>query len=217
MNEGLIKNFVDIFKLKNKSHILLTWNGYSEKTVDNIVKSIDDAIANMTYADLIGSLGIRLVGNTASKKLVAEIPSFNELLELIKKGSYERIHKCLGGVVAGESLIEYFKNEDNVRMMRELEAFGIPMSKEKPNSKLAGMKVCITGSLKDIKREELAKKLDDEYGIIVTNSVSPTVSYLVIGDNPTEHKVKKATDLGLRIVNYTTLLTELQKENMSQI
>lgn len=217
MNEGLIKNFVDIFKLKNKSHILLTWNGYSEKTVDNIVKSIDDAIANMTYADLIGSLGIRLVGNTASKKLVAEIPSFNELLELIKKGSYERIHKCLGGVVAGQALIDYFKNEDNVRMMRELEAFGIPMSKEKPNSKLAGMKVCITGSLKDIKREELAKKLDDEYGIIVTNTVSPTVSYLVIGDNPTEHKVKKATDLGLRIVNYTTLLTELQKENMSQI
>ena len=79
------------------------------------------------------------------------------------------------------------------------------------------MKVCITGNLVDIKRDELARKLDDEYGILVVSSVGPTVSYLVIGDKPTEHKVEKAKDLGIKIVNYTTLLTELQKENMTQI
>ena len=217
MNEGLIKSFIDIFKLKNKSHILLTWDGYSDKTVENIIKSIDESIKNISYVDLLGSIGINLIGNTAAKKLVSEIDSFDELMTLIKNKSFDRIHKALGGVVAGESLISYFENEDNVKMMREFEELGINLSKKKSNSKLAGMKVCVTGNLVDIKRDELARKLDDEYGIMVVSSVGPTVSYLVIGDKPTEHKVEKAKDLGIKIVNYTTLLTELQKENMTQI
>lgn len=213
MNSNFIKSFPDIFKLKSKTHVIIAWEGYSDKTVENIVNAIDKAIENITFADLIGSVGIPQVGKVSAKKLVSGIQSFDLLLETCEK--YPENIKGILGDVAGTSVIEYFSNKDNVNMFREFEKIGIKLYKTANKSKLAGMKVCITGSYPDISRDEMAKELDERYGIVVTNSVSSNVSYLVIGDKPTQHKIEKAESLGIRVLNYNTLLVELEKENVS--
>ena len=213
MNSNFIKSFPDIFKLKSKTHIIITWEGYSDKTVDNIVAAIDKCIENVTYADILGSVGIPLVGKTVAKKLVNSIQSFDELLETCEK--YPNNIKEILGDAIGKSIIDYFSNKSNVSMFREFEKLGIKLFKSKNNSKLAGMRVCITGSFADISRDEIARELDDRFGIIVVSSVSSNVSYLVVGDKPTQHKIEKAEKLGIKVVNYNTLLVELEKENVS--
>lgn len=213
MNSNFIKSFPDIFKLKSKTHIIITWEGYSDKTVDNIVAAIDKCIENVTYADILGSVGIPLIGKTVAKKLVNSIQSFDELLETCEK--YPNNIKEILGDAIGKSIIDYFSNKSNVSMFREFEKLGIKLFKSKNNSKLAGMRVCITGSFADISRDEIARELDDRFGIIVVSSVSSNVSYLVVGDKPTQHKIEKAEKLGIKVVNYNTLLVELEKENVS--
>ena len=213
MNSNFIKSFPDIFKLKSKTHIIITWEGYSDKTVDNIVAAIDKCIESVTYADILGSVGIPLVGKTVAKKLVNSIQSFDELLETCEK--YPNNIKEILGDAIGKSIIDYFSNKSNVSMFREFEKLGIKLFKSKNNSKLTGMRVCITGSFADISRDEIARELDDRFGIIVVSSVSSNVSYLVVGDKPTQHKIEKAEKLGIKVVNYNTLLVELEKENVS--
>ena len=213
MNSNFIKSFPDIFKLKSKTHIIITWEGYSDKTVDNIVAAIDKCIENVTYADILGSVGIPLVGKTVAKKLINSIQTFDELLETCEK--YPNNIKEILGDAIGKSIIDYFSNKSNVSMFREFEKLGIKLFKSKNNSKLAGMRVCVTGSFADISRDEIARELDDRLGIIVVSSVSSNVSYLVVGDKPTQHKIDKAEKLGIKVVNYNTLLVELEKENVS--
>lgn len=213
MNSNFIKSFPDIFKLKSKTHIIITWEGYSDKTVDNIVAAIDKCIENVTYADILGSVGIPLVGKTVAKKLINSIQTFDELLETCEK--YPNNIKEILGDAIGKSIIDYFSNKSNVSMFREFEKLGIKLFKSKNNSKLAGMRVCVTGSFADISRDEIARELDDRFGIIVVSSVSSNVSYLVVGDKPTQHKIDKAEKLGIKVVNYNTLLVELEKENVS--
>lgn len=208
MNTGLVKTFTDIIKLKDKSHIMLAWDGYSSKGVENIVNSINEAVKACRYEDLFASLNIPLIGHTASKTLIKAFPSFSELIDNLE---HEKVLKELLGDLTASSLIRYFKDKKNIDMMYEFERLGFKLSKEVVKSKYSGKKVCITGSIDGYVRSDIERYLDETFGIIVTNNVGPNTMFLIIGAKPTDSKVTKATNLNIPILSYDEFLKELDK------
>ena len=208
MYTGLIKDFVDIIKLKDKAHIMLAWDGYHSKSVENIVNGIENAIKECRYEDLLVSLNIPLIGHTASKALIKAFPSFSELIDNLED---EKVLKELLGDLTGGSLVKYFKDKKNVDMMYEFERLGFKLSKDVVKSKYSGKKVCITGSVEGYVRSEIERYLDENYGIIVTNGVGPSTMFLITGNNPTDSKIVKANSLNIPILSYDEFLKELIK------
>ena len=208
MYTGLIKDFVDIIKLKNKSHIILAWDGYNSKSVENIVNGIETAIKECRYEDLLASLNIPLMGHTASKALIKAFPSFSELIDNLED---EKVLKELLGDLTGGYLVKYFKDKKNVDMMYEFERLGFKLSKDVVKSKYSGKKVCVTGSIEGYVRSEIERYLDENYGIIVTNGVGLSTMFLITGNKPTDSKIVKANSLNIPILSYDEFLKELSK------
>merc|ERR1711892_422525 len=83
-----------------------------------------------------------------------------------------------------------------------------PGSKEIPKGAencLEGVTIVITGTGDSLGRDE-TKSLIERYGGKVTSAVSGKTSYLVVGDEPGESKIKKAKDKNVVIIDEDALL-----------
>lgn len=223
VESGLVNSVADIFTLteeqiaglplidgKTGEHKIVKKTGELQRVGETQAKKIIDEIEKAKSAPfnrVITSLGIRKVGRTFGRRLAAEFGTAENLLA----ATLEDLQK-VEGVKEGRG--DYFfngiaANAANLRRMGEL---GVNMGTEKDDSSdegkpLAGMKVCITGSLKSepriahIGRNE-ANELIESYGGTASSSVSAATSLLVCAESGSS-KEKKALALGVRIVTPT--------------
>jgi len=107
------------------------------------------------------------------------------------------------GYEVAKSIVEFFKNEENCKMIQRMLSAGITfVEEEKKEEKpkiLEGFTFVFTGALKSMTRDEAKRKVI-ELGGKVTDSVSKNVKYVVVGENPGS-KYQKALQLGIKIIN----------------
>ena len=113
---GFIKTIADIYRLKNYRFELTQLERFGDKKVDNLLQAIEKSKEN-TLDQFIFGLGIRFVGNKASKNLAKRYRSIDEL----RQASFEELTDIpdIGDVMA-QSIIDYFQDEDNLRLLAEL-------------------------------------------------------------------------------------------------
>ncbi len=101
-----------------------------------------------------------------------------------------------------ESIVNFFKNEHNLNVLKKLEDAGVKMEREstKPEIEqyLEDKSFVFTGALDNYTRKE-ASELVRKFGGSVKSSVSSKTSYLVVGDNPGS-KYNQAQELGVDIL-----------------
>lgn len=78
IDAGLIEDIADIFTLKGES--LLALDGFAQKKVDNLLRSIDMA-KGRSFAQVLTSLGIDGVGSTVAALLTDNFASMQDLLD----------------------------------------------------------------------------------------------------------------------------------------
>ena len=112
---------------------------------------------------------------------------------------------CLGEVSA-LAIREFFDNPDNMDIINRLNEYGVKMERENISlgDELAGLSICITGTLPNMSRDE-ATKLIESHGGKVASGVSKKTSYLLAGE-AAGSKEKKAKDLGVKIISLEDLL-----------
>ncbi|MGK0368111.1 MAG: DNA ligase (NAD+), partial [Thermoproteota archaeon] len=82
--------------------------------------------------------------------------------------------------------------------------FKVKEIEKRVDSKISGMRFCITGSLTR-KRSEIQKAIKDNSGIVIS-SVSKNTDYLVTNDiNSSSSKFKKALELNIPIISEDSL------------
>lgn len=194
-NMGFIKNISDIYLLKNHKEDLMELEGFGEKSVNNLLESIENSKHN-SLEKLLFALGIRHVGKKTAKILARRYKTIDNLIN----ASEEELTSVsdVGGIIT-KSIIEYFKDPNNLNLIRELEELGLSFEyvSTSVNDKLEGRTFVITGTLEKYKREELTKILED-LGAKVTNSVTKKTSGVIVGDKPGS-KYDKALKLGITI------------------
>ncbi len=194
--EGLISDAADLFALKEGD--LEPLERFAEKSASNLVESIK-MNKNITLNKFLYSLGIRHVGSITANDITNHLGS----LERIKKASIQELEQIEGvGPVAAKSIYEWFRNKNNLRLLRKLKTHEVRVQNPKPktqNPKLRGLSFVITGSLESISREEAEQRIRELDGK-ATSSVSKSTTYLVAGENPGS-KLAKAEVLGVKIIN----------------
>lgn len=191
MEEGLIENPVDIFKLKKDD--LVSLERFAETSSKNLIDSIAEH-KKVSLARFIYALGIRHVGSKTASDLAAHFHT----LEEFKKAGIENLRGIEGiGEVVAESLQLWLAKKTNQKLMSELLRAGVVVetSKSKATGKFSGTTWVFTGTLESYSRDE-AGAIVQKLGGDVTGSVSSNTSYVVVGSQPGS-KFEKAKSLGV--------------------
>ncbi len=196
-NFGFIGNIADIYSLKDHAKDLTRLEGYGEKSINNLLTSIENSKANSLERLLFG-LGIPHVGEKTAKILASRCETMDNLI----KTPEEELKKIpdIGDIIA-KSVVDYFENSHNKAIIEELKELGLNMNylgpKIKENINFAGKTFVLTGTLTLYTRDEASLKIES-LGGTTTNSVSKKTSVVVVGENPGS-KYEKAKQLGIEI------------------
>ena len=190
LDAGLIRDAADIFQLSVEQ--LLTVDRFALKSAQKLVAN-SASRRTVTLDRYIYALGIRHVGLQTARDLAAYFGN----LERFRAAAPHELDQVsgLGEVVAG-SLIDWLSTERHHAFLAKLDVAGVrPQAFEKIQGKLSGPSFVITGSLELGSRDEIALRIE-VLGGKVTNAVSRTTSYLIVGDEAGGSKLSKAEKLG---------------------
>jgi DNA ligase (NAD+) len=190
---GLVRKLSDIYRLKKEDLVNLERMG--EKSAQNLLEQIERS-KNAGLARLIFALGIRYVGEHLAEVLAEHFPS----LEALSNATYEELIQIpeIGPRIA-QSIVDFFRNAENRKLIQELKELGVKTEAEKPKEgPLSGKTFVFTGTLSAFPREE-ARRLVESLGGRVASTVSRKVDYVVVGADPGE-KLRKAQELGITIL-----------------
>ena len=197
-NEGYIKSIIDIYEFDKYKEELIELDGYGKKKIDNLKKAIEDS-KNNSLEKLLFGLGIRNVGSKTAKILARRFKTLDNLAN----ASLEEltIIPDIGDIIA-KSIVDYFSNEENKKIINKLKELNINMeyintSNTIEKDEFKGKTFVLTGTLVSITRDR-ASELIENLGGKVSSSVSSKTSVVVVGDNPGS-KYDKARSLGITI------------------
>ena len=207
-NRGLIRTAADLYELKADQLAILDRLG--DKSADNIITSINNSV-NVPYHRVLFALGIRHVGETVAKTLAKEFKSIDELLSADYE-SLTNIHEI--GPKIATSIIDFFRDEENISIIRRLKSSGIRFSREEDDIKgglLEGKSIVISGVFSKHSRDEY-KELIETHGGKNTTSVSAGTSFLLAGENIGPAKKMKADKLGIKLLTEEEFLKIINEE-----
>ena len=200
--KGYIKDISDIFNLDYNSISLI--EGHADKSVENLKMGIENS-KSKPFQKVLYGLGIRYVGESASKKILKKIKSIDELM-LMNLESLSEIDEI--GEKTAASITEFFKDENNRNLISKLKSIGLMLtdnSQDNKSSSLSNLTFVISGVFEMHSRDEI-KNLIEINGGNISSSISSKTNYLVAGDNIGPAKYAKANDLGVPIINEASLI-----------
>lgn len=205
---GLVRNPADLYSLTSGQLLML--EGWKERSVQRFLESVR-ASREITFDHVLFAIGIRFVGQTTAKAMARHFGN----IDAIASASREDLLQVsdIGEVIA-DSILKFFSDEANVRMVERLKEAGLQFSFESgvlKSSALDGLTVVISGNF-SISRDEM-KKLVEENGGKNGSSVSSRTSFLLAGSKPGPEKVKKAEALGVRIVSEEEFMSMLPEDD----
>lgn len=196
-NEGYLNTISDYYRLKDKKEELMELEGFGEKSINNLLDNIEKTKENSLEKFLFG-LGIKHVGKKTSKILCEVYKNLDNLMKSTKEDLAQI--PDIGDIIA-LSIVNYFSNEDNIKLINELKEFGVNtkyLEKEKNiNELFDGKTFVLTGTLSSMSRDE-GKELIESLGGKNTGSVSKKTDVVIVGDSPGS-KYDKAKELGVTI------------------
>lgn len=194
INEGLVRNPADIFRLTEENLKGLPRLG--EKSARNLVIAIEQG-RKTSLSRFIHALGIKNVGEHLSNLLADTFGSMDNLMEA-SDDDLLRI-KEIGPEAAG-SIRSFFSAEGGSALVADLLSAGIQIEeRERASGSLTGMTFLFTGTLKFMSRTDAQKRVKD-LGGLVASSLSRKVDVLVVGEGPGS-KLEKAKNLGLKTMS----------------
>ncbi len=197
---GKMHRLSDIYTLTLED--LMTLDKIAEKSAENLIAQLQ-ASKGRPLVNLITALGIQYVGKNIAGLLVEHFGS----MEAMMKASQEDIAMIDGiGEVTAESVNEFFRNAENVKLVEEFRDMGFRMSEDvsEKRGKLWGKSFVFTGGLASMTRVEAGKRVKALGGRVMT-SVSGKTDYVVLGEKAGA-KLKKAEELGIKILSESEFL-----------
>ena len=207
-NANLINNVADLYDLQASDLLLLERMG--ERSANNIVEGIRQSL-EVPYPRVLFALGIRYVGETVAKKLANAFPTIEQLQQATLE-EFVQVDEI--GERIAQSVIRWFADEDNQRLIERLKAAGLQFSLSEETlsertDKLAGKSIVISGVFTHHSRDEY-KALIEQHGGKNVGSISGKTSFILAGENMGPSKLEKANKLGLAIIGEEEFLRMIE-------
>ncbi|MBR3353546.1 NAD-dependent DNA ligase LigA [Candidatus Saccharibacteria bacterium] len=189
IRSGLVKSIADLYRLEVNDVAGL--ERFGQISAQNLIAAIN-ASRKPKLAKFITALGVRHVGAATATSLARRFKSLKALEEVTEE---ELLSVDDIGKVVAESILAWFSDEDNLKMLTELEQLGVKVQNETDAElPLSGKSYIVTGTLASMGREEAEERLR-ELGATVTSSVTKNTTALIVGEKPGKSKLDKAEKL----------------------
>ena len=195
ISSGLVGSPAELYSLDVQSVAQLDRMG--EKSAENLINAIEKS-KNAGLARLLCAFGIRQVGQKAAKTLAVHFGTLDKLMHATLE-ELTNVHDI--GAITADFLIEWFslpQSQHQIKLLREAGVYFESTDTVK-DARFTGMTFVLTGELSGYKRDEAAAIIES-YGGKASSSVSKKTSYVLAGENAGS-KLKKATDLGITVIN----------------
>ena len=191
VDAGLVKSIADLYRLRVRQVAQL--ERFAELSAKNLVEAIA-ASKTPRLNKFITALGIRHVGAQTATVLARKFKTL-ENLEIAAEDELLAIPDI--GEVVAESILAWFNDEENIKLLAEMKELGVsPLAEETEDLPLAGRSYIVSGTLASMGREEAEDKLR-ALGATVTSSVTKGTTALILGEKPGKSKLDKADKLGI--------------------
>ncbi len=210
-DRGLIKTAADLFNLKVED--IAGADGNRLKSARKIIDGIQNC-KTAGFDKLLYALGIRFVGKVAAKMLANHFLNIQKLQD----ATAEDLQSVEGiGNVIAESVVAYFRNEDNMQLVQRLQEAGVEMQiqeRQLMSNILAEKNIVISGTFEHHSREEY-KALIEMHGGKNVSSISKKTTFILAGSNMGPSKLEKAQSLGIQLLNEDEFLQLIKSDSNS--
>ena len=211
ISNNLVKNFRDIYHLKEHVGKLCTLDGMGKKSVENLLNSIEKS-RDVKLENFIAALGIPNIGLSAAKAISKKFNgSHYDFVMALANDNYDFSQIDDFGEITNKSLHDWWHSKDPMVELLPMEVNFIVEDGAISSASLDGKSFCITGNLIHYaNRDTLVKVIEDNGGKYVS-SVSKKTDYLINNDkNSTSGKNKKAIDLSIPIISEEDFLNMIK-------
>jgi DNA ligase (NAD+) len=207
--EGMVRSLPDLYRLNAEQ--LLQLDGFGEISATNAIEAIQ-ASKQIPFGRVLFGLNIPDVGWIIARNLARHFGN----VDALANAAQEELVEAEGiGPERAEAIAEWFRDEDNLALVRELRDLGLRFEsgeEDKPvEGPLTGHTYVITGTLESFTREEAAALLE-ERGAKVVNSVSGKTTGLIVGEEPGASKLTKAEKSNVPLLDEAALLRLLGRD-----
>ncbi|MDI7274414.1 MAG: NAD-dependent DNA ligase LigA [Anaerolineae bacterium] len=202
VESGLVRDLSDLYYLREED--LLQLEGFAAKRAENLLEAIEASKERPLWRVLVG-LGIRHVGQAAAQALEQHLGS----IDAVMRARQDELQGIEGiGPTIARSVVEFFANPNNRRVVERMRKAGVKMQPERRAAEgarpLEGLTFVITGTLPGMSRDEAAAFIE-AHGGKVTDAVSRNTDYLVAGEAPGASKTRRAQELGTPVIDEARL------------
>lgn len=211
ISNNLVKNFRDIYHLKEHVGKLCTLDGMGKKSVENLLNSIEKS-RDVKLENFIAALGIPNIGLSAAKAISKKFNgSHYDFVLALANDNYDFSQIDDFGEITNKSLHDWWHSKDPMVELLPMEVNFIVDDGAISSASLDGKSFCITGNLIHYaNRDTLVKVIEDNGGKYMS-SVSKKTDYLINNDkNSTSGKNKKAIDLKIPIISEEDFLNMIK-------
>ena len=192
---GLVRQSADLYSLTFKD--LYRIEGWKDRQCERFLRSIEDS-RRVSFDHVLFALGIRYIGETTAKTLARHFGNIDALMQASKD---ELLSVNDIGETNAQSVLDYFSEKRNLENLDRLRRAGLQFEMAAAGAKdalLKDLSIVITGTY-SISRDEMKKMIED-HGGNASSSISGRTAYVIVGDNPGPEKVKKAGELGVKML-----------------
>jgi len=215
VDKEIIKNVSGLYKIKFEDIINLEFKlneegkvrSLKEKSCNNIIDSIEIS-KNKPFSNLLFALGIRYVGKTTAEKLTNH---FKNIDNLINANFDEIISVEEVGDKIAESILKFFSNNENIKLVNNLKRSGLIFSEktqEMDSYKLEKFSFVISGKFINFSRNEIQEKIKLNGGKLV-KSLSSKTDFLIAGENMGPKKKLIAEKLNIKVISEDDFISML--------
>lgn len=206
VDAGLVHSIADLYRLTIPQ--VASLGRFAKLSAKKLVQSVEDS-KHPPLAKFIAALGIRHVGTQTAVTLAQGFSTIKKLQEATEDDLLKM--PDIGKIVA-ESILAWFADEDNLKLLEELKGLGVePQYVDVASLPLAGQSYIVSGTLESMGREEAEDRLR-ALGASVTSGVTKTTTALILGAKPGKSKLEKAEKLGIPTLSEAEFLKLVQVE-----
>ena len=206
----LIGDVADLYTID--LNMLSRMPGWGVKSAMKLKESVEKS-KEVPFDRVLFALGIRYVGESAAKKIAKAFKS----IDAIKAASLEQLQEIdeIGESIAG-SIKYYFSKEKNNALIERLRDHGVQMELNTEDAavvgdKLAGLNIIVTGSFATPQRRSELEQMVGDNGGKLQSSVNAKTSFIVAGEKPGSSKIKKANELGTKIISEDEFMAMIEQ------
>ena len=197
-----------------KAQQLVMLEGWKERAAARFLDSVKASL-NVPFERVLFAIGIRFVGETTARDVARHFGSIDAIASATRE---ELLAVPEVGEVIADSIFHYFLDYKNCQEVEALRAAGLRMSVDEGQARLsdalAGKSIVVSGNF-SISRDEM-KALIEAHGGRCGSSVSSKTDYLLAGTKPGPEKIKKATELGIAILDEAQLRALISGPNENE-